>query len=697
MEEDYEVNASLYSQLQSAAYDSNGDTMIGGIKYRRLQKEDAIYSISGDKYYYSWKDSITYHYFRYDPIKWRVLNAEGSTAFLLADQVLDNQTYNLEYTKDVTWETSTIRSWLNEYEASGNAFGTDYSSQNFIDGAFSFSEQGVIKTTNIVNDNNIRYGTEGGNNTIDKIFLLSESEVYSTHAAQSYGFKELYNILDEARRTKSSTYAKAMGICVNTPISYVGNCNWWLRSPGGGNDGAAFVYYCGDVGNAGNYVSCVNFGVRPALNLNLSSNLWSYAGTVCSDGTVNESGISGGGSGSGSSGGNVSNDPFVKKSEDNIKSACFNLENLGKDELKGPELGVAGYKFNLFKMDINMSLPFYNEKNIKIKVDSKDKTAEVLLGINEKELNTSDNDNYWTQTYREVKSLVSACSGETDSTKLWNRFSKLRGKLKSFDANAVFKAKGNYAGYMKLQMNDNGTIQKILEGGMAAGFEANGSVKTPLWWIVYSEFKLGGSIDGKAYSIYDNQKVIANIGELELAIKPSVALGADAVIVDVKGGIEGKIAGKVTLPWEEFKKSVTAYLTGKAFIKVDAVIPHLSGEFPYNFPRVELYPNLGKVTKTMSTLRYEESDPVTRQMIKAMSADSENAVDTTKDSLVYEKAKPKMISLSDGKIPMIYLDDTDGEAKLMYSIYDGNKWSEASKVYGGGNLDTAGYLYRYGD
>ena len=59
---------------------------------------------------------------------------------------------------------------------------------------------------------------------------------------------------------------------------------WWLRSPGDDSDYAAEVNYVGWVSRHGSYVDGNNDGVRPALHLNLSSsNLYSYAGTVCSD------------------------------------------------------------------------------------------------------------------------------------------------------------------------------------------------------------------------------------------------------------------------------------------------------------------------------------------------------------------------------------------------------------------------------
>ena len=64
------------------------------------------------------------------PIKWRVLSVNGDDAFLVADKNLDCQVYNDTYTS-VTWETSTIRSWLNGYGAGANIAGKDYSSNNF--------------------------------------------------------------------------------------------------------------------------------------------------------------------------------------------------------------------------------------------------------------------------------------------------------------------------------------------------------------------------------------------------------------------------------------------------------------------------------------------------------------------------------------------------------------------------------------
>lgn len=238
---------SMYQKLQSATgWNQNNEITIDGNRYRRMKRSDATriedgYERDYDSYY--WSDSTTYHYFKYEPIKWRVLNVSGKQAFLLADIVLDCQKYN---SKDspVTWETSSIRSWLNGYGASKNQPKQDYTRKNFIDSAFSTVEKRAIKTTNVVNNDNISNGTEGGNTTEDKIFLLSESEAY-TKKAQSYGFTLNSNVYDEGRRSKSSIYANAMGVTFLREAGFRGNCRWWLRSPSISNDYASSIYYRG--------------------------------------------------------------------------------------------------------------------------------------------------------------------------------------------------------------------------------------------------------------------------------------------------------------------------------------------------------------------------------------------------------------------------------------------------------------------
>lgn len=156
-----------------------------------------------------------------EPIEWLVLSHEDDRMLLISRNILDYQAYNTEYAP-VTWETCTLRQWLNE---------------DFINAAFDASEQERILTVTNTNPDNAMYGgTEGGNDTEDKVFLLSRDEADTLFAD------------DEARA--------------------VDNCDWWwLRSPGFKSTHAAIVLNIGEIYYHGHIVSFNYFdhAVRPAL------------------------------------------------------------------------------------------------------------------------------------------------------------------------------------------------------------------------------------------------------------------------------------------------------------------------------------------------------------------------------------------------------------------------------------------------
>ena len=620
-----------------------------------------------------------------EPIKWRVLSVDGNDAFLLADQNLDAKPYNEEDT-DVTWATCTLRTWLN---------GT------FLNTAFTSAEQTAIKNTTVVNEDNPYYGTEGGVNTIDKVYLLSIAEASNT----AYGFNgEFY--ASETREAKNTAYAKECGASTWMGTEYEGNDDWWLRSPGRLSDDASYVYFIGCGVYDGYDVNYDHFAVRPALHLNLSSStLWRYAGKV----TANV----GGGSSQATPTPTPTSKPTSKPTptpvisiEDkkyitNIEKSMPNFSNLGSAELKGPEISIGNNTFNIFKQKMSMDLSFFDAANMTVNIDAKNKTAEVLLGIksnNSATVKKDPNDTYWRKSYQEVKSLVKSCGGKVNTTKLWNQFSKLRGKLKKVNGSAAFHVDGNAVGYVKLKLDDNGSVIGFEEGGMTAALEAGGGVKVPLWWIVYSEFGVSGSVDGKICLTMNPQKVITPSGELNLAIKPHIALGADAVVINIKGGIEGEIGGKASFPWKSFSNSVSAYLTGKLYIQADTIVPGLSGYKDWKFSRLELYPNLGKTTKSISKMTYKRSTPVTKKEIQSVKK-SQNLLDSAQESLVYENAKPAITTFADGTALMTYLDDTEensgGQTTLMYRLYQNGAWSDGKPVDKTGRLDTAAQMFSH--
>ena len=174
------------------------------------------------------------------PIEWIVMKNEGNQVLLLSKYVLDAKPYNNEEWGDVTWETSDIRQWLNN---------------EFYSTAFNKAEKAKIQTSLTKNEDNSKYGTSGGNDTEDKVFLLSEKEAETLFSN------------DDERIAKVTGYAEKSGVYVNEEkVAW-----WWLRSPGDDGCSAAVVGSDGWVYGDGSIVSGAYDGVRPALHLNIQS------------------------------------------------------------------------------------------------------------------------------------------------------------------------------------------------------------------------------------------------------------------------------------------------------------------------------------------------------------------------------------------------------------------------------------------
>jgi len=177
---------------------------------------------------------------------WRVLDMLDDKALIMTEDVLEARPYYNTLT-DMTWETSTLRKYLN---------GRFYN-------AFSLEERALIIETVVRNPDNLWFGTEGGNDTADKVFLLSLEE-----ADQYFGGSGDY--LNEVRQGENEWFVSNAydgdRVATYSDRSYG---YWWLRSPGGVCNRAAYVYYDGQVSVYGTSVSLTNIGVRPALWLRL--------------------------------------------------------------------------------------------------------------------------------------------------------------------------------------------------------------------------------------------------------------------------------------------------------------------------------------------------------------------------------------------------------------------------------------------
>lgn len=175
-----------------------------------------------------------------EDVEWLVLEIKDGKALVISKYALDCKPYNPSYT-DVTWETCTLRKWLNN---------------DFLGSAFSADEKAMIPTVTVSADKNPNYNTNPGNATQDQVFLLSITEANK------------YFSSDSARQCEHTDFAVANG----SFESASGNCCWWwLRSPGIYQYFAAGVERGGDVDELGSQASNDSNAVRPALWINLNS------------------------------------------------------------------------------------------------------------------------------------------------------------------------------------------------------------------------------------------------------------------------------------------------------------------------------------------------------------------------------------------------------------------------------------------
>ena len=174
-----------------------------------------------------------------EEIEWLVLTKENNKILVVSDKALDCKPYN--QSRDyVTWETCSLRNWLNN---------------DFINAAFTAEERAMIPTVTVSADMNPEYNTNPGNATKDRVFLLSIVET------------EKYFTSDEARKCVPTEYAISNGAYTSDSYTKGGKvtCWWWLRSPGGNRNRAAYVDLDGSVFRNGYFVSYDDGSVRPAM------------------------------------------------------------------------------------------------------------------------------------------------------------------------------------------------------------------------------------------------------------------------------------------------------------------------------------------------------------------------------------------------------------------------------------------------
>ena len=177
-----------------------------------------------------------------EPIEWLVLDRDGDKALLLSKYALDHQSFMPFYepvTEPFTWESCSLRQWLNS---------------TFLNAAFSAEEQRQLLTTTVITASGGRKGSENPFTTEDRVFLLSDTEVYAYFSSEAATVADYtaYALSEDPWAGNATAPAPAI---------------WWLRTTDGGNHPDS-VYTRGGVGEGAR--SYEGEYVRPAIWVDMS-------------------------------------------------------------------------------------------------------------------------------------------------------------------------------------------------------------------------------------------------------------------------------------------------------------------------------------------------------------------------------------------------------------------------------------------
>jgi hypothetical protein len=188
--------------------------------------------------------------YKFGGYDWRVLDIRDDQALIITDRVIGYQRYH-NGAERVKWVNCDLRAWLND---------------DFYNSLDAKDRDRIVETRN-VNEANQWYGEGGGENTTDKVFLLSLDEVvryFGDSGQLAKGTTDSTLINDRYNSERIARDDEGMAR------------HWWLRSTGRSSYNAAHVVSNGFINVAGLSVNTLGdwdethiIFVRPALWLKL--------------------------------------------------------------------------------------------------------------------------------------------------------------------------------------------------------------------------------------------------------------------------------------------------------------------------------------------------------------------------------------------------------------------------------------------
>jgi uncharacterized protein YjdB len=376
---------------------------------------------------------------------------------------------------------------------------------------------------------------------------------------------------------------------------------------------------------------------------------------------------------------------------------------LSNVSISGPTKEVDNESFSLFNFSAGVDFDFSNIKalGLDFKVDTKEKTVEVLFGLKEEYLNT---DKKWNECYENAKTFYESIGGSfypdgsNKNNIANNTYKKLHEKLKANKYEFIVKVDGGIFGFLKF--NYSSGEPKLFESGAVLTASIDFEKNVPWFTGVYVKFGFGVDAEGRFTWVYEES---GNLGwnisvQFGMNGRLGIGVGCDAIGIDVNAKLEFTIKIQINKNIKKMADALEAYFTGSIYLeghvdfwviklKAKLVEWHFDKKF-YIFP----FDKFGLQSNSV-----EVDDEIEFVLIDRDYLESECFVTNSVGSKinfrnVYPYGKSQIVELDDGRLLAVWLNDDGAKSSancttLVYSIYEDGVWSTSEAIYESGRAD----------
>lgn len=394
-----------------------------------------------------------------------------------------------------------------------------------------------------------------------------------------------------------------------------------------------------------------------------------------------------------------------------VNDGTLNL-NLGSGiefnkSVKGPSLTFLKKDFNLFEMDVEISLldkfPFNLDNKVKLQYDSEKNMYIGVFGDFSEDFNTKEDLKDRQKAYQTIKSLMGMIGKKTNRVfyNKWRALTKKKGPL-------VIKGDSTAFGYVGFVIKDGKPVLVEGEVGVLGEMEAEYKQATPVPSVFFKFGLSGNAQTGIKPVLKEAGNLLSGVywnSNFEVGIGLSAAVGFDAFVANTYGGVEGELEGKLDLPVNRdfiASRDFSVSADIKAFLEYEAFMVW-GDKKSWKLKEWSIYPKQSRVSELMLADISEDDLTLIDRVNSINHIGSEVAVmsNFNEDEVLVENVFPnttaEIYQVGDKKI-LVWIGDvssrnTTNRTALYYSVFDGG-WSVPTIIDddGTGDFDFDGYV-----